>query len=238
MVFGKNTCLADKGEQHESKLTHLRKSQCKEDILVTGGFEYFANEQDYQCFNGNHGKGKCDYGSGLAGDQAEIYGCTYGHEEESEQEPLEGVEIAFQLMLEFAVGKNDAGEEGTQRRAQADQVHQVGDSHHDEQGRCGEQFAEPGAGYQPEQRYDGVSADNDHGSYCPQHRSRLKPAGKTFQRSFRHRRSGSRIKNQQGDEREHRDYRKVLEKKYGKGVPSGSCVAKAFLFKGLHHDGR
>ena len=48
-------------------------------------------------------------------------------EEQTKQQPLEWLDVAFKLMAKFAVGKHDTGKKGTESRRQADDAHQQGD---------------------------------------------------------------------------------------------------------------
>jgi hypothetical protein len=68
-------------------------------------------------------------------------------------------------MAEFAVGKQYAGKEGTQRRAQANQLHQEGNRDNDQQ-RCSDgELANAGPGDDAEKRdHDKASHDDDCGN--------------------------------------------------------------------------
>ena len=66
-------------------------------------------------------------------------------------------------MAVFAVGQHHAGDEGPQRRGQADGPHQEGNANDDQQRNGGEQLADMGPGDDPEQGADGVAPPKDNG---------------------------------------------------------------------------
>ena len=81
--------------------------------------------------------------------QAEVDRGADRDEEEAQQEPLERLDVALQLVAVLAVGQDDAGEEGAQRGAEAHAGHEEGDADDQEQRRGGEELPQAGAGPPP-----------------------------------------------------------------------------------------
>ena len=63
-----------------------------------------------------------------------------GDEEEAEQQALERFDVGLEFAPVFALGKQHAGEEGTERHRQADRLHQRGRRDHQQQRCRGEDF--------------------------------------------------------------------------------------------------
>ncbi len=86
------------------------------------------------------------------------------YEEEAKQQPLEGVNVAFELVPVFAVGENNAGKKCSQCGGEADDRHQQRNADYEDQRRSSEQLAQIGPRDITEQRASEVIADQDHGT--------------------------------------------------------------------------
>ena len=72
--------------------------------------------------------------TGCVARRGEVDARPDGDEEESQQQTLEGLEVALELVAVFAVGEDHAADERAERRGQLDHAHQHGDAHDDEEG--------------------------------------------------------------------------------------------------------
>ena len=104
--------------------------------------------------------------------QGEIQARPDGDEEQAEQQPPEGFDIGLKLTPELTLRQHHPGQKGTQGWRQTHRLHQGGHRHHQQQGRGGEDLAQPGGGDKAEQRPDQIAPTTDdaaHGRQTGQH---------------------------------------------------------------------
>ena len=82
----------------------------------------------------DEGGDEAQQGSQLAADQLEVDGRSDRDEEQPEQQALERLDVALELVAVLGVGEHDAGDEGPEGGAQPDLRHQERDPDHEEQG--------------------------------------------------------------------------------------------------------
>ena len=97
----------------------------------------------------------------LLSKQAEQDDGTNRNKKHAQQQPLERIDVAFQLVSILAVREHHARQEGAQCGRQADNDHQQCDCNDQQQGRRGKQFPQPGNGDEAENGTDEKRA-HDH----------------------------------------------------------------------------
>ena len=162
-------------EQDEGELAALRQQQCHGEPAAKVQPRDGREPEDDHGLEHDQSREQTKDHQRLTEQGVEIDLCTDGDEEQAEQQALEGLNIALQLVAVFAVGQHNAGDEGAQRRRQANGPHQEGDANDDQQRNGGEQLADMGAGDDPEQRADGVTPAEDNGDDDPDRDTGLPP---------------------------------------------------------------
>ncbi len=83
--------------------------------------------------------------TGIAHRQGEVGRHPHRHEEEAEQQALEGLHVRLQLMPIFRLRQDHPRGEGAQRQRQAGSAGQGRGADHHQEGRAGEQLARLGS---------------------------------------------------------------------------------------------
>ena len=130
-------------------------------------------------------------------------------EEQPQQQPLERLDVGFDLVTVLRVRQQGPGDEGTERGREACGVHHDGHADHGQQGRRGHGLAHARARDQTEDRRQQIVADahdrHDGGkrqsSAAKAHRIALDPLGEREQRHQGNQRNGGQILEQQNGER-------------------------------------
>ena len=85
---------------------------------------------------------KGHHGAPLPGQHVKIDSSANRNEKQAQQQPLERLDIRFQLVPEFTVGQHHTGQEGTQRRRQVYQAHESSNPDYQHQSSGREHFAQ------------------------------------------------------------------------------------------------
>ena len=129
-------------EQHERELAALReqhrRSRCASSLprLRDAQMPYSSS-----AFNAISPSATPSTARGMRAKQREIGAHPDRHEEEPHQQPLERLDVGFELVAELGIGEQHAGEERAERHRQADRLHQQRGADDDEQRGRGEHFA-------------------------------------------------------------------------------------------------
>ena len=87
----------------------------------------------------------------LGGHAGQVDAHAHGDEEQAQQQPLERLDLRFQLVAEFRIGQQHAGQERAQARAQPGLLHEPGIAQHHQQRAGGEHLGHAGARDRAEQ---------------------------------------------------------------------------------------
>ena len=257
-VIGDHPVLRGEGKQHEREFTPLRQREGEQEILIESHAEGAPQHQQDDELDRHQRRNQSENQARRARDQIEVDRGAHGDEEDGEQQSLERVDLALQLVAVLAVGQHDAGEEGSQRRAQSHLAHQQRDP--DDQQQCGgrEQLAQPGAGDDPEYGSQQVAAGDHDRRHGREDDESLFPRGQSLHPGRRVRRrvcavarripgmvvartvagapARDRADRQQRHQRQHRDHRDVLEQQHREGALSAVGADQVLLVQGLQHD--
>ena len=132
-----------------------------------------------------------------------------GDEEQAQQQALERVDLRFQLVAEFGIGQQHAGQERAQARAQAGQLHEPGDAQHHQQRGGGEHL--------------GHARARDDAEQVAQHQPAAEDHDRDGADGVEHHRPGQRFvlrAAQQRDRGQQRDRHQVLEQQDGEAEPA------------------
>ena len=109
------------GDKHEREFARLRKTETEQpERLPPEAVQPPHHEQHGQFRRDCDGRPK-DYVLPDLLSQHEVDACSNRDEEQAEEQALEGVDVAFQLVPVFARGEDDTGHEGAKRGRQADE---------------------------------------------------------------------------------------------------------------------
>ena len=150
------------GDQHEGELARLREAEAEQPQRLAPQPVEPADDQQHRHLGGDGDRSPEQHRIPDRRGEAEVDPRPHGDEEQAQQQPLERVDIAFELVPVLAGREHYAGDKGAERGRQADQRHQQRDPDHHHQRGGGEQFAQIGAGDVAEQRADREDADGDH----------------------------------------------------------------------------
>ena len=133
--------LQAEAQQYETKLAGLGQAERKQPTVGRFKTKQAGEAIQDDSLDGHHAECQADH-SGEVGEQdAEINAGAHGDEEQAKQQALEGFDVRFELMAEFAIGQDDTGEEGAQCRRKVHQRHQQCDTDHQQQRAGGEDLA-------------------------------------------------------------------------------------------------
>ncbi len=107
----KHRVLNREGDQHESEFAALREGESKEQAVRQGKAEQARQAEEHRDFHRDQREDETGDEQRISRQQPEIDAGAHRDEEQAEQQPLERLDVAFQLMPEFAVGQHDSGEE-------------------------------------------------------------------------------------------------------------------------------
>ncbi len=133
-------------KQNEREFTSLGQGNGKQQAFGDRHFENFRDDEQGDGFDHDQtGNQPADHPE-LIADERKIEAGSDGDEKDAQQQSLERLDVALQLVAVFAVGQHHTGDEGAQGRGQTDCGHQHGDA--DDQGQgCGDKhFSYPGGG--------------------------------------------------------------------------------------------
>jgi len=122
-----------------------QRTQCKDDSRLQ---DHQTDKQTHNC-------------QGLSEQNIEVDLSTNGNEEQPQQQALERLNVAFQLMPVFAIGQNHTCDECTKRGGKTNRPHQERNAHNDQQRHSREQLSDPCPGYSAEHRAEQVATAND-----------------------------------------------------------------------------
>ena len=231
--------LVGDGQQYEAEFAGLREAEGEEFAGGGGQAEQFAEDEEYEGFEQHGAEGEAEYQREFFAQQTEVHARADGDEEEAEQQPFEGFEVAFHFVAVGAVGQRDAGDERAQRGGEADEGHEGGDADDQREGEQGEHFAQ--AGFADEAEGGGhevAHADDDDGDGGHAYEGGY-PAGLSgqdvggFVAVLRLGGGGA----QEGQQGEHGDGGHVLKQQYGKARLTARRGQQVFLAEGLQYDG-
>ena len=111
-----------------------------------------AEDEEHGDLHGDDAEDQRGDQAGLLAEQGKVDAGADRDEEQADQQALERLDVAFELVPVFAVGEHDAGQEGAERGRQADRLHQHRDADDEQQAEGGEQLAQPGRGDVAEDR--------------------------------------------------------------------------------------
>ena len=144
-----------------------------------------------------------------------------------EQQALERLDVRLEGVPVLGPGQEHAGEKGAQRHGHAGRRHQLRDADHQQQREGREELAHARLRDEPHRRPREVAADHDH----PGHRGKGDAEALPVARA-----GGRRAGREQGDERDERDGRDVLEQEDGEGRAAGGRGELVALRHRLHGD--
>ena len=233
------------GDQDEGELARLRQAQAEQPQRLPPQAVEPADQQQH-CHLGSHRhRGPEHHRIPDRAGEREVDPRADSDEEQPQQQALERVDVAFELVAVFAGGKHHARDEGAERGREADQRHQQRDPDHHEQCCGGEQFAQVGARDVAEQRADREDADRDHCGdrtdpcACSQPArhvcSKVDPAMRAPARVVRSR-TGEFGQRKQRHQREDRDDRDVLHQQHREARFAALGLEQALLGQRLDDD--
>ncbi len=173
--------LMHEGKEDEGKLPDLSQTQGEQQVLIEGEPGQPSRHKQHAELDRNDAADEGDNRQGPVQDQAKVDGCSDGDEKQTEEDPLEGFDIAFQFVTVLAVRQDDTGQECPEGGAQSHQFHEVRRGHHDEQGGGREEFPQMNAGDEPQKGHNHEAAAQDHGPDGAQQGDRLRPPGQPRQ---------------------------------------------------------
>ena len=115
---GKNMLPRRECEQHEGELAAGRQRKAHAPGAIWRAAGQPADCCDHHDLERKVPRGRRDDLQRLRDQEPDIGRHSHRDEEQPQQEPLEGLDVRFELVAEFAVGEHDAGEEGAERHRQ------------------------------------------------------------------------------------------------------------------------
>ncbi len=160
--------------------------------------------------------------------QREVRAHPHGDEEQPQQQPLERLDVGFELVPEFRVREEHAGEERAERHRQPDVLHRQRRTDHHEQRRGGEHLASAVARDEAQHRSHHEPARDDHhddGRHTLGRRDETRGAGRDLVPEHRQQR-------EQGNDG------KVLEQQDRERGAAMRCLQRAALLERGQHQRR
>ncbi|MNI33223.1 hypothetical protein D3C73_871590 [compost metagenome] len=161
----------------------------------------------------------------FGGDAVQVDAHAHGDEEQAQQQTLERLDLRFQLVPEFRIGQQHAGQERPQAGAQAGFLHEPGGAQHHQQRGGGEHFRAAGARDDAEQAAQHRPPAQDHHCQRAQRDGRIFPAQRLVLDPAQQRNRGQQ---RNGDQ--------VLEQQDGKPQPAVVAVDRLVLGQQLQAD--
>ena len=165
------------GDQHEGEFAALRQREGEARGIGRAHAEEPREQEQHDELHHDEAEDEAEHQQRLAQQQREVDARTDRDEEHREQQALERLEIHLELVAVFALGQHDAGEEGAERRREADLLHEQRDADHHDQRQADEDLAHAGAGDEAEQRAHEEAAGQHHRGDRGEHGQGLRPAG-------------------------------------------------------------
>ncbi len=162
-------------DQHEAEFAGLREAERKERAVGAAELEDPAERPEHRRLDRHQPQRHPEDLHRRGRERREVDPRPDRDEEEPEQQALERLDVALELLAEFARREHHAGEERPERRRQADEAHQQRIADHHRQRRRGEDLAEAGAGDEAEERPRGILAAEHHHRDRRQRRQRGNP---------------------------------------------------------------
>ena len=256
-VRGDPAGLLHEIEKYECELAGLRQPQREQPLVAAPEPEQPRKEQQHRRLDQYQQQGHAQDREEFSVQQAEVDVRTDHDEEQAEQQPLERGDVRLHLVPELGVRQHDAREKGSKGGRKADEAHDEGRHHDQEQGGGRRDLQQPGIGDVAEQRTDQeMPAKNDerdrggHDSGDDQRRQAVQERLRDFD-AFAARGSAGAVRvirdgafacdaasGQQRDDDQHRNDGDILRKKDGEARPPAIGLGKPLLGKRLQHDGR
>ena len=201
------------GEQHEREFAAAREPDGDAlRVLVVASSD--ARDREHQRRLQRHETDRdAQHDERLRREQREVRAHPDGHEEEPHQQALERLDVGFELVAEFRIGEEHAGEERAERHRQADGLHQQRRPRDDEERRCGEHLAAAETRDQPQGGADQQTAADDDDEDRRHALDREQPATG----------GAAAVGSEQRQERDQRNHRDILEEQdRERALPGGS----------------
>ena len=125
----KHLVLGGSLEHHKGKFPPLCQHQRKDRALAPGDLHEARQTKNHQRLEGDEARHHGGHGPGRLEDDAKVNAHAHGHEEQAQQQTLEGFDIGFQLAAVLAVCQQHTGQKRAQRHGQAHLRHQHGNAH-------------------------------------------------------------------------------------------------------------
>ena len=151
------------GQKHEAELARLCQSETEKPFVCALQLENPPQDQKHQHLDQDKPDGHGEDRAEIVPQKGEVDARPHGHEEKTQKQTLERVDVGFKFVTVFAVGQNDAGKEGAECGREADQRHQERNADHDHQCGSREKLAKLGTSDKAEDRAGQVAATEDHG---------------------------------------------------------------------------
>ena len=208
------------GKHDEGEFAALRQQQRKEQLLAAGNIEKLRQHIQQADFHHQQARHQGKDQQGLGAQHAEIDGHAHGDEKQAQQQALERLQVADQLMAVFGIGQQHARHEGAQRHRQTHRFHQHANGDHQQQGKGREDFAQVRLG---DEAQDGVDQEAPADHQRRQHGGQLGHAQPARFAAMRDQAA------QQRHQRDHGNGGDILEQQNGKAgrnrpACSSACV--------------
>ena len=157
-----------RGERHddEGKLTPLAEQQPHLERLSPCETEEPCEGCDEHGLDGEQPHYRQRYPQRIGENLGQIDDHAHRHEEEPEQEPLEGLDIHFDLMAKLGIGKHQTGEEGAQRCGESGRMGRRRRRDDDQQSHGHEQLRAAKTAHVAEQRPHHQAPDTEDEGDC------------------------------------------------------------------------
>jgi len=237
MICEKKAQSEAERDQNESEFAALRQREGKMGAVGAFHAEDAGNDIENRQLQNNKAEDKADDPHGIGHEQVEVNAGPHRHEEDRQQEALEGIEIHFKLMAVFTFCQHHPGEEGSKGSRQAHELHHQGDADNNEQGKGHENLSDSRLRDIAEQRPHEVAASQHDGRNSGEHAESLGPSRKVSDEAgtFVSRRV---LNRQQRQERQHGDNGNILKQQNRKRGLAGKGLELAAFIQALNDDCR
>jgi hypothetical protein len=193
------------GQQHEAELAGLRQVQAGAQRDAGGGAEGLGQRRHQRQLEQHRQQRQQQHQRPLAQRLRGVEDHADGDEEEPEQHVVEGPDVGLDLMLEFGLGDQHAGNEGAEREGEAGMLGQPGEAERDQQQVEHEQLLALASRHERQPpAHHALAADQQH----REQRRRLQAGEPQLARQFGRRRAERRDQHQQ------RHHGQVLEQQH------------------------
>jgi hypothetical protein len=210
--------LADRGgEDNEGEFAALGEDEGHVPGRTAGQAGQPADQQQRRELDGDESERQAENQRRLIRQQSEAQVHADRREEQPEQDALEGLDLGFQLVAEFGVRQQQAGEEGAERHRQAHHFHERGRGHDDEQTCRSEYLVAAESGNEAENGAQQITPSDEQADNGEQRHEEVREL----------RLLGAKARAQDRNDREDRDHGEILEQQDGK---RGAAVTRRQLF--------